>query len=626
MKAVDAPAAHERIPGGVPRWLLVVGTFLVVWAAKLIVIGMFGTDLPYWDQWAKEGELFFAPWYERGEFWRNLFVPHNEHRIAPTLALNWALLQVGGHQWDARVQCAASAGLHALIAAGFAWTALRHFSRRQAIALCAVGAAVVGTPITWENILGGFQSQFYFLIGFSLLTLWSLLGATPRSWWSGLLFAALAVASMGSGFLVGVPLIAAGLWGLADRLRAAPRAPVGTRSSDAMVRPGSGPYRVAPIAIGVVVLAVGMYLRTPTPWHEPLHAKTAGAFLAYFGRCLSWPIMQTPWLAALWWAPIVVLGVQRLRRRAERAPQNQRTTVDDFILAAGLWVLVQIAAVSYSRAGGSLEPASRYGDVAAIGLLLNAFALARLVASNRHVWFAGWTAAVAICLVVSSTRALSTAFPQKLADSREYERAVRTFLLTDDAATFEQERALPFPIADWMTRILRNPTLRRLMPSSVRPPERIEGLGQENAIGPTLPSRATRTITAGEAWQSGVVPPGAGYWVFQTAGDMLHEAATLALAASDGQPEVALIRPTKPPGEHWRAAYVSAPRDEARLVARVESPAHWIAFSEPVAMSTLSYRVWRLCLDAEWLLVAGGLLFGSTLAILRRRCRTADVA
>src|SRR5438105_10925929 len=99
------------------RRALCLALFLAIWGAKLVVIDRFGSDLPYWDQWAREGELTFAPWFERHELWHNLVAPHNEHRIAPTLALNLGLVIVGG-QWDARVQCIVSGALHAAIAAG----------------------------------------------------------------------------------------------------------------------------------------------------------------------------------------------------------------------------------------------------------------------------------------------------------------------------------------------------------------------------------------------------------------------------------------------------------------------------------------------------------------------------
>src|SRR5215213_4173804 len=100
MSPMAAPAPERSRPCF--HATVAIALFLLIWGAKLAVIDRFGSDVPFWDQWAKEGELTYAPWLERGEFWRNLFVPHNEHRIAPTLAVNLALVMISG-QWDARV-------------------------------------------------------------------------------------------------------------------------------------------------------------------------------------------------------------------------------------------------------------------------------------------------------------------------------------------------------------------------------------------------------------------------------------------------------------------------------------------------------------------------------------------
>ena len=105
--------------------VLPLSLFLLVFGTKLAVIDRYGSDMPFWDQWAKEGELLYAPWFERGELWHNLFLPHSEHRMAPTLALNLGLVVAGG-QWDARTQCVADAALDAAIAVGlFVWARRR---------------------------------------------------------------------------------------------------------------------------------------------------------------------------------------------------------------------------------------------------------------------------------------------------------------------------------------------------------------------------------------------------------------------------------------------------------------------------------------------------------------------
>jgi hypothetical protein len=152
--------------GIVPRLLLALAVFVVIVGAKLVVIERSGTDLPFWDQWAKEGELTHAPWLERGELWKNLFTPHNEHRIAPTLATNLALVASSG-QWDARVQCVVSGALHALLlAALFLWAA-GQVRPNHLLPLFLLATVTGAAPISWENLLSGFQSQFYFLALFS---------------------------------------------------------------------------------------------------------------------------------------------------------------------------------------------------------------------------------------------------------------------------------------------------------------------------------------------------------------------------------------------------------------------------------------------------------------------------
>jgi hypothetical protein len=137
--------------------VIAISVFFLVWSAKLWTIGRYGSDLPYWDQWAKEGEHLFVPLLTEGEFWSKLLLPHNEHRIAPTLALNATLLLWGDQQWDARVQCAASAMLHAVIAAGLVYWSAGRFRRRWGLGAVLVIVAVTMPPIAWENLLGGFN-------------------------------------------------------------------------------------------------------------------------------------------------------------------------------------------------------------------------------------------------------------------------------------------------------------------------------------------------------------------------------------------------------------------------------------------------------------------------------------
>jgi hypothetical protein len=620
----------------VDRWFalrkvgLVASVFLAIWSAKLWTIGRYGSDLPYWDQWAKEGELFYAPWFEHHEFWHNLFVPHNEHRIAPTLALNLGLLKWGGDQWDARVQCVANAALHAALMAGLAWWALARLRRGWALAGCVLLVAIAAPPIAWENVLGGFQSQFYFLAIASILAIGGLLGAPAFSWrwFGGIVAAAVACVSMGSGMLVAAPIAAVALLRILSNRRSR-NTPTGDPESATLLS------AAATLVVALLIGGIGWWLRPQAPWHAAIHAHSLVQSLLYAARCLAWPLYGSPWLALVFWAPWAVLGALTVRRALRGDTPGHGET---FVVAGGLWVLAQIAAVSYSRAGASELPAPRYGDICALGLAFNFLAFALLAArpgreDNRSpaataahppsrkmavAIVTAWLGVVAVSLIIATRTELRTDLPQKHSDSVAYERNVQAFVLTDDYETFSKEKLIPFPLPDWLARMIRNPTLRRLLPESVRSPVPVPGLADHAAnAAPSLSHRATRTVTAGTMWQSALLTPDTGWWKIETAGDVGRPGASLDLVSLATHRVLASIQPTKPAGNSWRAAYVRAPKEPVVLIARVTPPAHWLAFSEPVEMSALGYRTWRLTLNAQWLglLAAAGLLgFGVAVA------------
>ncbi len=692
-----------------------------------MVIARYGTDLPYWDQWAKEGELLYAPWFERHELWHNLFVPHNEHRMAPTLAMNWLLLRLGGDQWDARVQCVASAALYAALMAGIAAWGLRRRDRLQSLAgaplddaagrawrlrsstgssstsergtesapyplrggdgapsssrcdvgavgLCLLLVVVAAPPIAWENVLGGFQSVFYFLAIFSALAIAGLLGSPAWSWrWcGGLVAATLACVSMGSGMLVAGPIaVVAGMRLMArKRIQGLP--------------PSARNDALATLGAAAVIGAVGWALRPHAPWHEALHAHSLLEYTHYAAQCLAWPLYHQPWLAAIVWAPWAVLGWRwAFRGRVgepamvtsgappSRGPVEipagyQRARRLDFIVAGGCWVLLQTAAVTYSRAGAGGLPAPRYGDIMALGVAFNAIALVCLARGHpkartaqtgtdaatvsgtpsppappgrdQAAPFKGfiasivlvWAAIVTVAIGVATRDAFRGPLPAKKADAIAYEHNVQAFVLTDDYVALEKAAPLiPFPLTDWLARMLRNPTLRRLLPQSVRAPLHIPELDDAPNTGnspraspattlPPLEHRATRTLTAPGEWRSEPLPAMTGRWKIETGGDIGKPGAVLELRAVADDRVLATIAPTKPAGTGWRAAYVAAPREPARLYAAVKPPAHILAFSEPIEMSSLSFWTWRLVEHARWLVVAAmaGLL-GFGLAVTR---------
>jgi len=64
------------------RFLLMlqcVALFLVIVGARFWLIDVYGSDLPYWDQWDAEGTGLFKRSYDGVLTYRDWFAAHNEH-------------------------------------------------------------------------------------------------------------------------------------------------------------------------------------------------------------------------------------------------------------------------------------------------------------------------------------------------------------------------------------------------------------------------------------------------------------------------------------------------------------------------------------------------------------------
>jgi hypothetical protein len=152
-------------------WLVLAGFALLIFGGKLWLISAAGSDLPTWDQWDAESETLFRPWLEGHLSVRDLFHPHNEHRLVTTKLYALGLLMANG-QWDAFVETTANAAVHTVFAVLLLLLARRWL---KGIWLAGFGALLVlllTLPFSWENTLFGFQIQFYFLELFSLGYIW----------------------------------------------------------------------------------------------------------------------------------------------------------------------------------------------------------------------------------------------------------------------------------------------------------------------------------------------------------------------------------------------------------------------------------------------------------------------
>ena len=264
--------------------------FLLIVGGKWATFDRYGSAMPDWDQWDAEAVELLIPWFENENFLRHLVHPHNEHRVIMTKLQNLALVLING-QWDSRLEAATNALLHAGLAVGFWLFGRRAVAARWQIPLFVFIAALFGLPVAWQNVLGGFHSQQYWLAGLSFAAVVSIPFARVGSatWWGGLLAALLALGTMASGFIAAAVVLVVLGWRLFFR------ATTWRQSWPAFVVMGA-------------FVVIGLLIRVEVEWHRDLKAKTVHDFVFSIVHSLQWPWREKHWAAALLWLPWAVVA------------------------------------------------------------------------------------------------------------------------------------------------------------------------------------------------------------------------------------------------------------------------------------------------------------------------------
>jgi len=580
--------------------------FAFIVGVRWAVFDRYGMTLPEWDQWDAEGLMLLAPWFNQDHFLTALFTPHNEHRVVLTKLLNFGLTIANGH-WDQRLEATFNALFPASIAVSFLMLARRHLTRRWLGPFGVFLGFILAFPFAWQNVLGGFHSQQFFLVGLALIAIALLPFYKPWSgrWWIGAAAALLGLFSMASGFFGAVVVI--GLLGV-QYLR-----------QERSLR-SAWPT----LAVCAVITAIGWFTRRDFTPHASLKAQNVHDFVFTIIRSLQWPAPLSTWFALVLWLPWTWLVARVVfSSRSLSAPHR---AFGYFILGLGVWVGLQLVATGYARGAGGPPPASRYIDTLVFGLIANALALMWLAAPELLARPARRLLAVAALSWVGifawgAQTELRQIFRDDLPAVKVYhdycEINVRNYLYTGNEKFLEHEE-IPYPSTTAFLERIGVPALRQRLPVTVRPPLKVVaasstfiGAGVQilyppaPGLTPTTPPllyRRTWGSYAGasasardlEFMSAPLRAPFGGYLKFEISGDVSASGNYLQLRDAFTGETIATIRPDKPPGATWRAAYVPAPSEKFVISARGALGASPFAFSEPVEMTTGSYWAWIL--------------------------------
>ena len=590
-----------------PVSLIALVAALVVLGARWTLIERVGSPVPFLDQWYAEGEDLYLASARGGVPAGHFFQAHNDHRIIPTRALAYGLFK-WNDQWDVRLQMA----INALLAAALCFPLL---------ALCrpwmpALGLLIAGAllawfyslPVLYENALWGFQSQFYFLVLFSLVHLELTLGRSAFSfaWWIGMLAGLLALGSMGSGLLAPLAALVISGWRMW-------REPTSRRG-------------IAPTLFGAAALvAIGAVMLPP---------KLAGAvefslqsFLFTIGSAVSFPQRGISPAGLLVWLPFVIFVITKFRRRETSASEW-------VLLAVGAWVLLQIGAIGYARPETGPILANRYGEILAVGLVVNLVAgiwLWRNIApapSGRWqriallVFSAGWFAFVGHH-AIEDARIFQRELEPMMARLRdEQSDRIRGFYRRGEVAGIAGGVYPHIPVVDApsLVRDLGFPELADTMPFELRTPIPLSfpDTSLNNAVPVSLPNepgalhRGTFLANAGNAGVSNATSAPSHKHsrrrlMFKVAGDFKRGETELRIHDASGG-VAAVITDLK--SDTLRPVVVVVPGDTFQVEVFDQSSTRWIAFLDPVEIGPLSQTAREILPYGPRLIQLGWIAFG----------------
>lgn len=582
--------------------------FGLILAARAFYVSIYAEDLPYWDQWDAEADRLLRPWMEGNWHLANLFEPHAEHRIALTRLISLALFTANDHQWDNLVEAYANTMLYAAVYALLYWLLSRdNLDRRSLWANLLAVLTISVLPFSWENVVVGFQSQFYCMalgaLALVALVIYRRLSRTNLAFLC--MLGVMSLFTMAAGMLGCVAAAGAMLLRCARDMRT-PR------------------IALAVVACMAIVTALGLLLIPAVPSHVALKSIGIKEHMGSMLNALMWPLESyggRNWSLLRRWLCVLVLWAPSLLWLIRFARFRRATDGELFAAGMMLWVALQAVAIAHSRGHGMVALSSRYMDLTAMGLILNAWFATRLVwpPASSSVPRGGLGKAIAIGFALVAIVGLYRRTGADLQAVRERHHLtvvemghVRDYVRTGDPTQLVQPfQHIPYPDADRLRSLLDNPTIHDMLPASVRaslalePAAELQGLTESGrppdwapvngrpVMGPFIVS--DQISVADRRYVGPTLHARFPYLQFWITRRPVNGNLDVWLAR-DAKPSLEehtwqLARATSPA---WRRIYTRVPEQRFQLTVRGGSDIDRFAFTAPVELG-------RLSLYAHWL-------------------------
>ena len=437
---------------------LLVSLFVV--EARLYTVKKFGVQEPFMDSFSEVHDYKATREHDYGKVLELSLARHNEHRVFLTRWTNVGLFLLNGEKWDLLLEACFNAVLAGLCVLAFFAGIGRYFDKASFLFFSAALLLVFGLPISYENILWGFQSQHFYFILFSIVSISFLPTAKPSSllWWAGLLAGILACLTLGSGFyaLLSVALVC----GLMAFRRV---------------------YRTWSLAITAAVCLLVLAANVPgligMESDPQFKVHTARQFLSAFVLSLAWPNAHPfqAWSALIVHLPFLALACVAVFRK-QPLPRSSYA-----ILGLGIWSLLIIVTLSYLR--GVYIPYARYYDYNAFNVILNAAAILEMLRLRlfpglpgvvRNGFLVCWSTVILMGCSQLADAAWYYKLPERKYELRQEQLAVREFFASGDANILKSPALHGvFPFTErynqYNSLVLRDPEIYRSLPNAMKP-------------------------------------------------------------------------------------------------------------------------------------------------------------
>jgi hypothetical protein len=432
------------------RALIFVSVFLIIFGIKLSLIGNYGEQTPYMDQWDGEAANLYIPYFEKHFEIKSLLAPHNEHRILSARIVSFILLTINGI-WNPVLQMTVNAAIASGTICLLIAIMAKIIGRRYLLVLILFALGLFCIPFGWENMLSGFQSEFYLtvLMGTVALDLVVREGKLNLRCIIGILAAVFAFFSLASGAFI---LFAAAIT-------------IGVKNN----KGDKFKKNLVLFIILISLFLLEIFLTPRVAHHDSLKAHSISEFLISFNSVIGWPVAEIIpqryfWLAGVIQAfPSLFFLYWMLSKRQDKTPSYW------VLFALVIWIMVSEVSISYGRAVSPI--ASRYTDIYGFGIILSFSCMVLFFGKLKKNNFLAimvfvWIFVTFIALLQVAHHTFSTDLPTQKKSRVAAGMNVRDYVITGDNA-FLLKSDIPYPNRQRLADLLNNPSLRRILPPNI---------------------------------------------------------------------------------------------------------------------------------------------------------------